>query len=181
MGDDSVMWSIHSLFDDSWAEEWNRGEWLWPLQPRQSCLSKILESWLVELIKLWSFADVISDREGPHQPILLPKHHPSNCRSMDVCSWWRLRRQGDHTIFDRLHRNPFDSTRQVFAARLFTALKSAIKSLEKYHQALALGLPCSNSLLLPNMDQIKPSSHARLALPLKTNTDYGKRFMIVMD
>jgi len=29
--------------------------------------------------------------------------------------------------------DPFDSTRQVFAARLFTALKSAIKSLEKYY------------------------------------------------
>jgi len=58
--------------------------------------------------------------------------------------------------------DPFDSTRQVFAARLFTALKSAIKSLEKYYQALALSLPCSNSLLLPNMDQIKPNS---LVLP----------------
>ena len=165
------MRSIHSLFDDSWAEEWNRGGRLRPLQPRQSCLSKILESWSIKLIKLWSFADVISDREGPHQPILLPKHHLSNCRSMNMCSWWCPRRQGDHTTFDRLHRDPFDSTRQVFVAQLFTAFKSAIKSLEKYYLALALGLPCSNSLLLTNMDEIKPSSQTHLALPLKTNTD----------
>ena len=48
------------------------------------------------------------------------------------------------TDYTWLSGDPFDSTRQVFAARLFTALKSAIKNLEKYYQALALGLPCSN-------------------------------------
>ena len=32
--------------------------------------------------------------------------------------------------------DPFDSTRQVFAVQLFTALESAIKSLEKYYKAL---------------------------------------------
>jgi len=32
--------------------------------------------------------------------------------------------------------NPFDSTRQVFAVQLFTALKSAIKSLKKYYQPI---------------------------------------------
>ena len=57
---------------------------------------------------------------------------------------------------------------RFFAARLFTALQSAIKSLEKYHQALALDLPCSNVRRLPFIteeDQIKPSSHywSRLA------------------
>jgi len=63
---------------------------------------------------------------------------------------------------------------RFFAARLFTALISAIKSLEKYHQALALDLPCSNVRPIPFItkeDQIKPSSHTGLALPLKTNTD----------
>jgi len=70
-----------------------------------------------------------------------------------------------------LGSDPFDSTQQVFVAQLFTVFKSAIKSLEKYYLALALGLPCSNFLLLTNMDEIKPSSHTHLALPLKTNTD----------
>ena len=40
--------------------------------------------------------------------------------------------------------DPYDSARQVFVARLFTALRSAIKSLGKYYQVLELGLPCSN-------------------------------------
>ena len=144
-----------------------------PLQPRQSCLSKILESWLVKLIKLWSFADVISDRGGSHQLILLPEHYLSNCGSMDVCSWWRLRRQGDRkplTDYIWLGGDPFDSTRQVFAARLFTALKSAIKSLDKLLHWVCRAQTSGPILLLPNMDQIKPSSHTRLALLLKTNT-----------
>ena len=64
--------------------------------------------------------------------------------------------------------DPFDSTRQVFVARLFTALKSAIKSLEKYYQALALGLPCSNVRRLPLIteygpDQTKFTYSSRLA------------------
>jgi len=52
--------------------------------------------------------------------------------------------------------DPFDSTQQVFAARFFTALKSAIKSLEKYHQTLALGLPCSNVRRLPFITEYGP-------------------------
>jgi len=36
--------------------------------------------------------------------------------------------------------DPFDSTRQVFAVRLFTALKSAISSLDKYYKALGQNL-----------------------------------------
>ena len=172
------MWSIHSLFDDSWAEEWNRGGRLRPLQPRQSCLSKILESWSIKLIKLWSFADIISDREEPHQPILLPKHRLSNCRSMDMCSWWRLCRQGDPTTFDRLHLarwrsfwfNTTGFLRHDFSQHLYQQLK-ALKNTTKLLHWVCRAQTSGASLLLPNMDQIKPSSHTCLALPLKTNTD----------
>ena len=64
--------------------------------------------------------------------------------------------------------DPFDSTRQVFAARLFTALKSAILSLEKYYQALALGLPRSKVKAHPfiteyGADKIKFTYSSRLA------------------
>ena len=45
---------------------------------------------------------------------------------------------------------------RFFTARLFTALELAIKSLEKYHQALALGLPCSNVRRLPFITEYGP-------------------------
>ena len=68
--------------------------------------------------------------------------------------------------------DPFDSTRQVFAARLFTALKSAILSLEKYYQALALGLPRSKVKAHPfiteyGADKIKFTYSSRLAIENK--------------
>ena len=118
--------------------------------------------------------DVISDREEPHQPILLPEHRLSNCRSMDMCSWWRLRRQqGDHTTFDRLHLAQwrsflFNTTgflRHDFSQHLYQQLK-ALKNTTKLSAVLKRQAP-------PFYYRIwtRSSSHTRLALLLKTNTD----------
>jgi len=137
---------IHSLFDDSRAEEWNWGGRLRPLQPRQSCLSKILEFPLIKSIKLWSFADVISDRQGLRQPILLPKHHVSNCRSMDVRSWWRLHRQGDHTTFDRLHLALWQSFWFNTSSFCGTTFHSTLISNQKPRKILPS--PCIGSAVL---------------------------------